>query len=64
MLIKDRKHFVWGALLSVSFAVVLVIMFSPVFSGENALQAADRLFNSIAKVYSLHTLFLPPWLFF
>jgi len=49
MLIKDRKHFVWGALLSVSFAVVLVIMFSPVFSGENALQAADRLFNSIAK---------------
>jgi len=49
MLIKDRKHFVWGALLSVSFAVVLVIMFSPVFRGENALQAADRLFNSIAK---------------
>jgi hypothetical protein len=49
MLIKDKKHFTMGAALAISFLIVLVIMFSPVFNGENALQAADRLFNSIAK---------------
>lgn len=49
MLVKNRKNFVWGALMAVSFGLVLIIMFSPVFRGENALQAADRLFNSIAK---------------
>jgi hypothetical protein len=49
MLVKNRKHFFGGALLAVTFAIVLVVMFSPVFKGENALQSADRLFNSIAK---------------
>jgi hypothetical protein len=49
MLIKDRKNFTWGLFLAISFAVVLVIMFSPIFKGEDALRAADRLFNSIAK---------------
>jgi hypothetical protein len=29
--------------------VILGLIFSPIFHGENSLQAADRLFNSIAK---------------
>jgi hypothetical protein len=49
MLIKNPKTFTAGGTLAVSFVVVLVLMFSPIFNGENALQAADRLFNSIAK---------------
>ena len=49
MIVKNKKHFVWGLMLAVSFGVILVLMFSPLFHGENALQAADRLFNSIAK---------------
>ena len=49
MIVKKKKQFVWGLALGVSFAVILILMFSPIFHGENALQAADRLFNSIAK---------------
>ena len=49
MIVKNKKQFVWGLTLGVSFAVILVLMFSPIFRGENSLQAADRLFNSIAK---------------
>ncbi len=46
---KSKKGLVLGVVLCLSFFVALVIMFSPLFGGENALQAADRLFNSIAK---------------
>ena len=49
MLIKDKGTFIKGALLFVSFLIILVLMFSPLFQGENSLKAADRLFNSIAK---------------
>jgi hypothetical protein len=49
MIVKNKKRFVWGLALGVSFGVILVLMFSPIFHGENSLQAADRLFNSIAK---------------
>jgi hypothetical protein len=49
MIVKNKKQFVWGLTLGASFAVILVLMFSPLFHGENSLQAADRLFNSIAK---------------
>jgi hypothetical protein len=49
MIVKNKKQFVWGLALGVSFGVILVLMFSPIFHGENGLQAADRLFNSIAK---------------
>ncbi|MGW8209364.1 MAG: hypothetical protein ACWGO2_10170, partial [Syntrophobacteria bacterium] len=45
----NKKQFVWGLTLGASFAVILLLMFSPLFHGENSLQAADRLFNSIAK---------------
>ena len=49
MIVKNKKRFVWGLSLGLSFGVILVLMFSPIFHGENGLQAADRLFNSIAK---------------
>ena len=49
MIVKNKKHFVWGLGMGLSFVVILVFMFSPIFHGENGLQAADRLFNSIAK---------------
>jgi hypothetical protein len=49
MIVKNKKQFVWGLTLGASFLVILILMFSPIFHGENSLQAADRLFNSIAK---------------
>ena len=49
MIVKNKKRFVWGLSLGLSFGVILLLMFSPIFHGENGLQAADRLFNSIAK---------------
>lgn len=49
MIIRDKGAFIKGLLLLISFAVVLFLMFTPLFDGENALQASDRLFNSISK---------------
>jgi hypothetical protein len=54
MVIKNGKAFSKGLLLMASFFVVLVLMFMPLFGGgdrprENALEAADKLFNSISK---------------
>jgi hypothetical protein len=49
MLIKNKKEFGKGALLAISFLVVLVFMFLPLFEGHNTFVAADKLFNSIAK---------------
>ncbi|MBI4962546.1 MAG: hypothetical protein HY913_04655 [Desulfomonile tiedjei] len=50
MLVKDKGSFIKGLLLAITFLIVLVIMFLPYFGhGENALRAADRLFNSISK---------------
>ena len=49
MLIVEKKSFAIGAVMTVGFLAVLVAMFSPVFGGENAFHASDRLFNSIAK---------------
>lgn len=49
MLIVHKKQFGIGLLMAISFFVVLAIMFMPVFGGENAFHASDRLFNSISK---------------
>jgi hypothetical protein len=49
MLIRDTANFIKGVLLAVTFLIVLVIIFMPLFGGENGLRAADRLFNSISK---------------
>jgi hypothetical protein len=48
-LIKNTGAFLKSIFLMVTFLVVLVLMFSPILEGENALKAADRLFNSISK---------------
>ncbi|MEW6138808.1 MAG: hypothetical protein AB1733_11295 [Thermodesulfobacteriota bacterium] len=49
MLIPNKGALIKGLLLLVTFGVVLVAMFLPLINGHNALEAADRLFNSIAK---------------
>lgn len=48
-MIRDKGAFIKGLLLLVSFAVVLFLMFTPLFDGDNALVASDKLFNSISK---------------
>ncbi len=48
-MIRNKGAFIKGLLLSVTFFIVLFGMFLPLFDGENALKAADRLFNSISK---------------
>ena len=49
MLVKQKGTFLLGLFMAVAFIVVLIIMFSPIFGGHNAMVAADNLFNSIAK---------------
>jgi hypothetical protein len=51
----QKRHMAYGILLAISFIVVLVLIFSPIFpkttEGEpqNGLQWADEMFNSLAK---------------
>jgi hypothetical protein len=54
MLVKQKGTFIKGLVLFVSFLVVLVAMFMPLFGGLNALEASDKLFNSIAKGSTLY----------
>jgi hypothetical protein len=50
MLIKDKKHFNIGLMLAGSFAVILLLIFSPIFGGgKNGLQFSDDLFNKLSK---------------
>jgi hypothetical protein len=50
MLIRDKKHFNMGLALAVSFAVILLIIFSPIFGGgKNGLEFSDNLFNKLSK---------------
>jgi hypothetical protein len=44
-----KKEFIVGAGMLVAFFVVLFIMFAPIFSGHNALNYLDALYNSISK---------------
>ncbi len=48
-MIRNTGKFISGLVLAVLFLVVLWVMFQPWFPDENALKAADRLFNSISK---------------
>ncbi|KPJ67126.1 MAG: hypothetical protein AMJ45_03230 [Syntrophobacter sp. DG_60] len=49
-MITHKKEFTLGLILTISFFVVLFIIYSPVFPGKkNGLEYADMLFNSIAK---------------
>ena len=48
-MIANRKEFFTGAGLMAGFVIVLVMMFLPIFSGHNALEYLDALYNSISK---------------
>lgn len=38
-----------GTIMAIVFIVILAVMFTPIFGGKNAFEAADNFFNSIAK---------------
>ncbi len=48
-MIADKKEFFSGLALLMGFLVVLAIIFSPVFKGQNGLEYLDDLYNSISK---------------
>ncbi len=54
MLIVNKKQFGISFFMIIVFAVVLFLMFSPLFNGQNAFQASDGLFNSISKASTNH----------
>lgn len=49
MLIPERKSFVIGLLMAITFFAIFAFLFTPSFGGKNAFEASDELFNSIAK---------------
>jgi len=48
-MLANKKEFFSGVGLMAAFLVVLAIMFSPVFGGQNGLNYLDGLYNSISK---------------
>jgi hypothetical protein len=44
-----RKLLGVGMIMAIVFIVILAVMFTPLFGGKNAFEAADNFFNSIAK---------------
>jgi hypothetical protein len=48
-MIAHKKEFYGGAGMLLAFVVVLIVLFSPVLKGQNALQYLDSLYNSISK---------------
>ncbi len=48
-MIAHKKEFYGGFALFVGFFVVLFIIFSPVFNGQNGMEYLDSLYNSISK---------------
>ena len=48
-MIANKKEFFGGSLLLLAFIAVLIIIFSPVFKGQNGLEYLDALYNSISK---------------
>jgi hypothetical protein len=48
-MIANKTKFYGGAAMMVAFIVVLIIMFMPIFKGQNVLNYLDALFNSISK---------------
>lgn len=49
MVVVNKREFRIGLIMAVCFFVVLFLMFSPLFGGKNAFEAADDFFNAIAK---------------
>ncbi len=48
-MIAHKKEFYGGFALFVAFFVVLFIIFSPLFNGQNGMEYLDSLYNSISK---------------
>jgi hypothetical protein len=48
-MIAHKKEFYGGLGMLAVFVVVLIIIFSPVFNGQNGLEYLDSLYNSISK---------------
>jgi len=48
-MIAKKKEFFGGFLMLLAFIAVLIIIFSPVFKGQNGLEYLDALYNSISK---------------
>ena len=48
-MIANKKEFYGGFGLLVGFFVILFIIFSPVFNGQNGMEYLDDLYNSISK---------------
>jgi hypothetical protein len=48
-MIANKKEFYGGLVMLIGFGVVLVLVFSPLFEGQNALEYLDSLYNSISK---------------
>ena len=48
-MMENRKKMYSGFGLLIGFVVVLIIIFSPVFKGQNGLEYLDDLYNSISK---------------
>jgi hypothetical protein len=48
-MIEKRKEFYGGLGLLIGFAVILAVIFSPVYKGHNGLEYLDNLYNSISK---------------
>jgi len=48
-MIANKKVFSGGLILLAAFVAVLIIIFSPVFKGQNGLEYLDALYNSISK---------------
>jgi hypothetical protein len=49
MAAHGKKMLGVGMIMVLVFLVVLTVMFTPIFGGKNAFEAADNFFNSIAK---------------
>jgi len=48
-MIANKKKFFGGLGMLIAFIIVLIIMFSPIFKGQNGLDYLDNLYNSISK---------------
>jgi hypothetical protein len=49
MLVVNRRSFYMGLAMAAGFGAVLLLMFLPIVRGRTPLEAADDLFNSVAK---------------
>ena len=48
-MIENKKEFFGGAVLMISFVVILILFFLPIWGGKNGLNYLDNLYNSISK---------------